>query len=177
MEGGETVRLDLDLLFFSIRASDEAEPFFGIPTLHHTPLSAERHSGSMTCWSLKQTSRGWETYLYGTHLTLSVIFNRVPAFFHLDFRCGGTLGSFAIHKGNRLANVGFIISPKRSLVEKGTAKGYNDQLHVIEEKKSWSSNPRYAYSASPFVRPIKPKPLSAFQRCYIQFISLRLSTK
>ena len=48
IESGEIMRLKLGLLFFSIRASDEAEPFFSIPTLHHTPLSAKGHSGSMT---------------------------------------------------------------------------------------------------------------------------------
>ena len=39
--------LKLDLLFFSVRTSDKTEPFFSIPTLQHTPLSAEKHSGSV----------------------------------------------------------------------------------------------------------------------------------
>ena len=36
VESGEIIKLDLDLLFFSVRASDEAKPFLSIETLQDT---------------------------------------------------------------------------------------------------------------------------------------------
>ena len=38
VETGERIKLDLDLLFFSIRASDEPKSFLSIPRLQHTPI-------------------------------------------------------------------------------------------------------------------------------------------